>query len=104
MSAAESERLDSVKATATWQHVARHSFAAVCALALEPGSLQERLDGACDALLGLESREVPEPMREEFGALIVAIMAVDEPESLTDDDALALARRILAFHERTLLL
>jgi hypothetical protein len=104
MSATGREGTVPLRETETWQHAARQSFAAVCALALDPGPLQERLEGACDALLGLESREIPAPLREEFGTLIAALTAIDDLPTLSDDAAATLARRMLAFHERVLLL
>jgi hypothetical protein len=79
------------------------SFAAVRELALGLGGLQTRLEGACDALLSLESREVPEPLREEFRDLIGAIMDIDELDALADEPATVLAVRLLAFHERLIL-
>ncbi len=104
MSTRANQQTATLRASESWQHVARQSFTAVCALALESGSLQERLEGACDALLSLESRQAPEPLREELGELIAAIMAVESPAALQEAEAATLARRILAFHERVLLI
>ena len=85
------------------RHVVEQSFAAVRELALGPGTLAGRLEGACDALLSVESVEVPEPLREEFKGLITDIAKVEEFSVLPDSDAMALALRFLLFHERVLL-
>lgn len=85
------------------RHVTMQSFAAVRELALGTGSLQERLEGACDALLTLESRETPDTLREEFQALLADIMRIDDLATLSDEAAVAIAARMLAFHERLLL-
>jgi predicted ATPase len=82
--------------------VLAQTFAAVRELALGLGGLQERLEGACDAMLSLESKEIPEPLREEFLALIGAVMDIEELTALTDTAAVTLAQRILAFHERVI--
>src|SRR5207244_1259393 len=76
------------------------SFAAVRELVLGLGALHERLDGACDALLVLESPDLPPALRDEFKALVAAIDDIDEMATLSDDDAAALAMRILLLHER----
>jgi len=85
------------------RHVILQSFAAVRELALGAGDLRERLEGACAALLTLESRETPDALRDEFHALLADIMRIDDLSTLSDEAALAIAARILAFHERLLL-
>jgi hypothetical protein len=83
--------------------VMAQSFAAVRELALGMGPLHERLESACDALLSLESHEVDETLREEFVSLVSAVFAVEEVGQLADEDAVALAVRVLSFHERVIL-
>jgi hypothetical protein len=85
------------------RHSVEQSFAAVRELALGSGMLSERLEGACDALLTLESAQLPELIREEFKALIADIMAIDEFTDLAETATGALALRILVFHERVIL-
>jgi hypothetical protein len=87
----------------TREHVLRRSFDAVRELALGPGVIQERLEGACDAILSLESKEVPESLRDEFMALITVIMGIEDLSSLNEEAAVALAQGILAFHESIVL-
>lgn len=85
------------------RHAVEQSFTAVRELALGLGVLAERLEGACDAVLSLESHEIPEPLRDEFKALIGDITVIDELSALTDTAAVALAQRVLVFHERMIL-
>ncbi len=84
-------------------HVLTQSFAAVRELAVGLGRLQARLEGACDALLSVESREVPAPLQEEFRGLLSAMMEVEDLDQLADEPATVLAVRILTFHERLIL-
>jgi hypothetical protein len=85
------------------RHAVEQSFLAVRELALGLGRLQVRLEGACDGILSLESKELPETLREEFLALIGDLTLIDELGTLSDAEAVALAGRLLTFHERLLL-
>jgi hypothetical protein len=83
-----------------WERVIAQSQQAVRELALGLGGLQDRLEGACDALLSLASRELPETVREEFLALIATIMDIEDLERLSDAAAVTLAEHLLAFDAR----
>lgn len=83
-----------------WERVIAQSQQAVRELALGLGVLQARLEGACDALLSLESRELPEAVRQEFLGLIATIMDIEDLERLSDAAAVTLAEHLLAFDER----
>jgi hypothetical protein len=83
-----------------WERVITQSQQAVRELALGLGVLQDRLEGACDALLSLESRELPEAVRQEFLALIATIMDIADLERLSDAAAVTLAEHLLAFDGR----
>jgi hypothetical protein len=85
------------------RHALEQSFVAVRALVVGNGAVALRLEEAADALLSLESREMPPTLQTEFADLITALMATDEVSALADADAAQLALRILLFHEKMLL-
>lgn len=90
-------------ASESGRHAVEQSFVAVRALAVGGGGVAARLEEASDALLSLESREMPPALQAEFAALLTALMAIEDFGTLAESDAAPLALRILLFHEKMLL-
>ncbi len=72
---------------------------ALRALLFGAGTIQERVEEACDAILLLQSRELPEAMRDEFVLLLQRITAVSAPSALSAEEAVSLAEAIVVFHD-----
>jgi hypothetical protein len=85
------------------RHAVERTFVAVRALTVGSGSLVARLEEASDALLSVESKELPATLQEEFTGLLGALLATEDISQVAEGDAAALALRILLFHEKVLL-
>ena len=85
------------------RHAVEQTFVAVRALVVGGGAVALRLEEAADALLSLESRQMPPALQAEFTDLLTALMAIEEFSALAESEAAPLALRILLFHEKMLL-
>ncbi len=79
--------------------VSARTALALRALLFGLGPLHERLEEACDALLLIQSRELPETLRSEFVLLLQRIPESAPLSTLSDEDTVALAEAIVVFHE-----
>ena len=85
------------------RHAMEQTFAAVRALAVGSGSLVARLEEASDALLSMESKELPAGLQDEFTGLLSTLLATEDISRMSETAAAALALRMLLFHEKVLL-
>jgi hypothetical protein len=85
------------------RHAVEQTFVAMRALAVGTGGLVARLEEASDALLSLESKELPAALQDEFTALLGTLLATEDISQIAETDAAALALRMLLFHEKVLL-